>query len=156
MVFSSQGPYSSLQTFCCSVSKWCPTLQPQGLQHTRLPCPSLSPGVCSNSCPLSQWCRPTNSSSAAPFFCLPSFPASGSFPLNQVFTSSTQKLQLQYPSFQWILRIDFHWNWLVWSYSPRHSQESSAATQFESINSLVLSLPYGPTLTSLHDYWKNK
>ena len=57
MVFSSQGPYSSLQTFCCSVSKWCRTLQPQGLQHTRLPCTRLSPGVCSNSCPLRrrQW-----------------------------------------------------------------------------------------------------
>ena len=91
MVFSSQGPYSSLQTFC-SVSKWCRTLQPQGLQHTRLPCPSLSPGVCSNSCPLSQWCRPTNSSSAAPFFCLPSFPASGSFPLNQLFTSGGRNI----------------------------------------------------------------
>ena len=53
MVFSSQGPYSALQKFCCSVSKWCLTLQPHGLQHTRLPCPSLSPGVCSNSSPLS-------------------------------------------------------------------------------------------------------
>ena len=59
-------------------------LGPHGLQHMRLPCPSLSPGVCSNSCPLSRWCYLTISSSAAPFsFCLQSFPAPGSFPMSQ-------------------------------------------------------------------------
>ena len=51
------------------------------------PCPSLSPGVCSNSCPFSQWCYLTISSSAAPFFCPQSFPASGSFPMSQLFPS---------------------------------------------------------------------
>ena len=62
-----------------------------GLQHARLPCPSLSPGVCSNSCPWSQWCHPTISSSASPFFfCPPSFPASGSFPMSQLFISGGQ------------------------------------------------------------------
>ena len=56
------------------------------LQQARLPCPSLSPRVCSNSCPLSQWCHPTISSSIAPFSsCLQSFSASGSFPVNQLF-----------------------------------------------------------------------
>ena len=50
-----------------------------GLQHGRLPCPSLSPGACSNSCPLSQWCHPTISSSVVPFSCLQSFTASGFF-----------------------------------------------------------------------------
>ena len=59
-------------------------LGPHGLQHTRLPCPSLSPGVCSNWCPLSQWCYLTISSSAVPFsFCLQSFPAPGSFPMSR-------------------------------------------------------------------------
>ena len=58
------------------------------LQHARLPCPSLSPGVCSNSCPLSWWCHPTISSSVVPFSsCRQSFPASGSFPVSQLFTS---------------------------------------------------------------------
>ena len=58
------------------------SLQPHGLQHTRLPRPSLSPGICSNSFPLSQWCYLTISSSAASFsLCLQSFPASGSFPV---------------------------------------------------------------------------
>ena len=57
------------------------SLQPHGLQHSRLPCPSLSPEVSSNSCPLSQWSHSTISSSVVPFFsCLQSFPTSGSFP----------------------------------------------------------------------------
>ena len=71
---------------CCSVTKLCLTLQPHGLQHTMLPCPSLSPRVCSNSCPLSRWCHPTISSSVIPFSCPQSFPASGSFPESQLFT----------------------------------------------------------------------
>ena len=66
-------------------------LQSHGLQHTRLPSPSPSPGVCSNLCPLSQWCRPTISSSVIPFSsCLQSFPASGSFPVSQLFASGGQ------------------------------------------------------------------
>ena len=66
------------------------------------------------------------------------------------------ELQLQHQSFQWIFRIDFLQDWLVWSlYCPRNSQESSPAPQFKSINSLALSLLYGPTLISVHDYWKN-
>ena len=64
------------------------SLKPYRLQHTRLPCPSISPGVCSNSYPLSQWCPPTISSSVVPFSsCPPSFPASGSFPVSQLFAS---------------------------------------------------------------------
>ena len=61
------------------------SLRPHGLQHTRLPCPSPSSGACSNSCPVSWWCHPTISSSVTPFFCLQSFPTSGSFPLSQLF-----------------------------------------------------------------------
>ena len=63
------------------------SLWPHGMQHTRLPCPSPSPRACSHSCPLSQWYNPTISSSAALFFCLQSFPASGSFPMNQLLAS---------------------------------------------------------------------
>ena len=59
------------------------------LQHTRLPCPSPTPRVCTNSCPLSWWCHPTISSFIVPFFCPQSFPASGSFPMNQLFTSGS-------------------------------------------------------------------
>ena len=68
-------------------------LQPHGLQHTRLPCPSPSPGVCSNSCPLSQWWHPTILSWVVPFSsCLQSFPASGSFQMSQFFASGGQNI----------------------------------------------------------------
>ena len=76
--------------FSCSVVT--NSLQPHGLQHTRLPCPSPTPRVCSNSIPLSQWCHPTISSSVVPFSSsLQSFPASGSFPISQFFASGGQK-----------------------------------------------------------------
>ena len=69
------------------------SLWPHGLQQARLPCPSLTPGVYSNLCPLSQWCHPTISSSAVPFsFCLQSFPASGSSQMSQLFTSGGQSI----------------------------------------------------------------
>ena len=67
------------------------SLRHRGLHHTRFPCPSPSPRACSNSCPLSQWCHATISSSVVPFSsCLQSFPASGSFPKSQLFTSGGQ------------------------------------------------------------------
>ena len=70
------------------------SLQPNGLQHARLPCPSLSSRVCSNSCPLSWWCYLTISTPASPFsFCLQSFPASTSFPVSQLFTLGGQSFE---------------------------------------------------------------
>ena len=69
------------------------SLWPHGLQHARLPCPPLSPGVCSHSCWLSWWCHPTMSSSVIPFSSYPqSFPASGSFPMSQLFASGGQSI----------------------------------------------------------------
>ena len=69
------------------------SLRPHGVQHARLSCPSPFPGVCSNSCPLSQWCHPTISSSVTPFSsCFPSFPAPGSFPVSQFFTLGDQSI----------------------------------------------------------------
>ena len=81
----------SLVQFSCSVMS--NSLWPHGLQHARLPCPSPTPGIYSNSCLLSQWCHPTISSSVIPFSsCLQSFPASGSFPMCQLFTSGGQSI----------------------------------------------------------------
>ena len=69
------------------------SLRPHGLQHARPPCPSPTPGIYSNSCPLSQWCHSTISSSIVPFSsCLQSFPASGSFQMSQLFTSDGQSI----------------------------------------------------------------
>ena len=69
------------------------SLWSHGLQHTRLPCPSLAPRACSNSCSLNQWCHPTISSSVIPFYsCLQSFPVSGSFSRSLFYTSSGQSI----------------------------------------------------------------
>ena len=143
-----------------SVTQSCLTLGPHGLQQTRLPCPSPSPGACSHSWWLSQWCHPTISSPVIPFSsCLQSFPAS--FPgLFQWVISSHQvanvlELQLQHQSFQWVFRTDFLQDWLVcFPCCPRDSQESSPTPQLKSINSSVLRLLYGPTLTFVHDHEK--
>ena len=82
-----------LLLFCSSVVAG--SLWPHGLQRTRLPCPSLTPAVCSHSCPSSWWCHPTISSSVIPFSsCLQSFPTSGSFTLSQFFTSGDQSIRV--------------------------------------------------------------
>ena len=82
-------PKFVLLLFSCSVMS--NSLQPHGLQHARLPCPSPSPGACS--CPLSQSCHPTISSSVIPFSsCLQSFPASGSFPMSRFLTLGGQSI----------------------------------------------------------------
>ena len=83
--------FSSVQSLICV--QLFNSLQPHGLQHARLPCPSPSPGAYSNSCPLSWWCHPTISSSVVPFSSCPqSFSASGSFPVSQLFRSGGQGL----------------------------------------------------------------
>ena len=80
--------FSSVQFSCSVVSD---SLLPHWLQHARSPCPSSTPGACSNSCPSSRWCHPTISSSVIPFSsCLQSCPASGSFPMSQFFLSGGQ------------------------------------------------------------------
>ena len=127
------------------------SLRPHGLQHARLPCSSLTPGVYSNSCPLSQWCHPTISSSVVPFSSrLQSFPASGS--------SNEWVLRISFsisPSNKYSGLITFRMKWLDLSLVQGTLKESSPTPQFKSINSLVLSFLYGPTLTTIHDYWKN-
>ena len=139
--------------FSCSVVS--NSLRPHGLLHTRLSCPSLSPGVCSNSCPLSRWWYLTISSSAAAFSCLQSPQHQGLF---QWVSSSHQvakvfEFQPQHQSSQWIFRVDLLKYWLAWSpCTPRDSQESSPAPEFKSINSLMLSLLYGTILISIYDY----
>ena len=114
-----------------------------------------------NSCPSSQWCHLTISSSAITFSSCPqSLPASESFPTSQLFAwgevAKVLEFQLQHHSFQRNPRADLLENGLVGSpCSPRDCQESSPAPQFKSINSLVLSFLHSPTLTSIYDHWKN-
>ena len=116
--------FKGINSVCFSSVSQSNSLQPHGLQHARLPCPSTMPRTCSNSCPLSQWCHLTITSSVIPFSsCLQSFPELGSFPVSQFFTL---EFQLQHQSLQWVFSTDFLWDWLVWSpCSPRDSQDSS-------------------------------
>ena len=135
------------------------SLQPHGLQHARPICQSLTPQVYPNSRPLSWWCHPTISSSVVPFsYCLQSFPASGSFLMNQFFTSGGQSIEVSASASDLSMNIQ-DWfplgrtGWIF--FCPRVSKESSPTSLFKSINSLALSFLYSPTLTSIHDYWKN-
>ena len=134
------------------------SLRPHRLRHARLPCSSLSPRVCLNSCSLCHWCHPTISFSVIPFSpCVQSFPASGSF-LSQLFITGGQSTGISVSAPVLPMNIQ-GWSPLgqtmVWSpCSPRDSLEYFPTPQFESINSLALNLLFGPTLTSVCDYWK--
>ena len=103
------------------------SLQPHESQHTTPPCPSPTPGVYSNSCPSSRLCHPAISSSAVPFSSCPqSLPASGSFPMSQLFSWGGQSIgvQLQHQSFQWTPRTYLLQDGLIGSpCSPRDSQD---------------------------------
>ena len=93
------------------------SLWPHELQHPRPPCPSPAPRVYSNSCPLSQWCHPTISSSVSPFFsCFQSCPALGSFQMSQLFTSGGQSIRVSARSFispsnehPWLISFRMEW-----------------------------------------------
>ena len=135
------------------------SLWPHEPQHARPPCPSPTPRVHSDSRPSSQWCHPAISSSIVPFSSCPkSLPASESFPMSQLFTWGSQSIGVS--ALASVLPMNTQdWSpleWTAWiSLSPRDPQESSPTPQFKSINYLVLSLLHSPTLTSIHDYWKN-
>ena len=142
-------PSTQIRFICqlsCSVMS--DSLWPHGLQYSRLPCLSPTPRVHLNSCPLSQWCHPTISSSVIPFSsCLQSFPVSGSFPVTRLFASGGQSIGASASAS--VLPMDIQ-DWfplrltgLISLLSKKHSQKSSPAPQFESINSSVLSLLYG-------------
>ena len=136
------------------------SLQPHGPQHTRPHCPSPTPGVHPNPCPSSWWCHPTISSSVIPFSsCLQSFPASGSFPVSQLFTSGGQSIGVS--AWTSVLPMNtrtdlLYLGWTGWiSLQSKGLSRVFSNTTVHSINSLVLSFLYSPTLTSIPDYGKN-
>ena len=135
------------------------SLQPHGLQHARPLCPSPIPGAYSNSCPLSQWCHPTISSSVIPFSSCPqSFPSAGSFQMSQLFAPGGQSIGVSNSTS--VLPMNTQdWSpigWTGWiSLQSKQLSRVFSTPQFKSTNSSVLSFLYSPTLTSIHDYWKN-
>ena len=142
-----------LDQFSCSVVS-------NGLQYARLPCPSPTPGACSNSCPSSQWCHPTISSSVVPFStCLQSFPASGSFPVSQFFTSGGQSIGASVSASSSVFLMNIQ-DWLPLGWTSWISLQSKGLSRVFSNTTLQKHqffsvLLNGPTLIFTHNYWKN-
>ena len=143
------------------VAQLCPTpWDPMDcVWHARTPCPSPISRAYSNSCPSSWWCHPTISSSVVPFSsCLQPVPASGSFPVTQFFASDGQSIGVSASTLVLLMNIQ-DWSPLGWiscmSLQSKGLSVSSPTPQLKSINSSALSFLYGPTLTSIRDYWKN-
>ena len=157
LVFSCT--YSLSVQFSRSVMSDHHSLQRHGLQLTRPPCPSPTPGVHPNSRPLSRWCHPTISSSVVPFSSyLQSFPASGFFQMSQFFMSGGQSIGVSASTT--VLPVNSQdWSPLEWtgwiSLQSKGLSRVFSNTTVQSINSSVLSFLYSSTLTSIHDYWKN-
>ena len=124
-----------------SVTQLCLTLRSHGLQPARPPCPSPTTGAYTNSCPLSQWCHPTISSSVVPFSsCLQSFPASWSFQMSQFFASGDQSIGVSASSSVLPMNIQdwFPLGWTAWISLQSKGLKSSPTPQFKSINSSTL------------------
>ena len=158
----SRSQYISSVQFSHSVVS--NSLWPHEPQHTRPPCPSPTPAVHPNPYPSSWWCHPTISSSVVPFSsCLQSFPASGSFPMSQLFTSGGQSIGVSASTP--VLPIntqDWSLEWTGWislqskGLSRVFSNTTVQKHQFFGAQlSFFFSFLYSPTLTSIHDHWKN-
>ena len=135
------------------------SLWTHGMQHYRPPCPSPTPWAYPNSCPLGRWCHPTISSSVVPFSSCPqSFPASGSFQMSKLFSSGGQSIGVL-ASTSVFSRNTQEWSHLGWTgwISLQHKGLSGvfSNTTVQKYNSLVLRFLYTPTLTYIHNDWKN-
>ena len=149
--------FSHTIQFSCSVVS--NSLWPHESQHARPPCPSLTPEVYSHSFPSSQWCHPAISSSVIPFSSCPqSLPASGSFPMSQLFAWGGQSIGVSASST--VLPVNTQdWSPLGWTgwislqskgLSRVFSNTTAQKHQFSAFSFL-----HSPTLTSIHDHWKN-
>ena len=155
--FNQRRPHFNSVQFSRSVVS--DSLWPHESQHARPPCSSPTPRVHSNSCPLSPWCHPVISSSVGLFSSCPqSLLASGSFPMSQLFAWDGQSIGVS-ASASVLPKNTQDWSPLGWtgwtSLQSKGLSRVFSNTQFKSINSLVLSFLHSPTLTSIHDHWKN-
>ena len=139
-----------------SATKSGPTLWPHELQHTRLPYASPTPRAFSNSCPLSQWCHPTISSFIVSFSSHPqSFPAKGSFQISQFFASGGQSIGVSASASLIPMSIQ---DWFPLGCTGWISLQSKGLSRVFSNTTVQKHRFFGahsPTLTSIHDYWKN-
>ena len=135
------------------------SLWPHGLQNMTFPCPSPASGVCLDSCPLSWWCHPTISFSVIPFsHRLQSFPASRSFPVSQFFTSGGESIGVS-ASVSILPKNIQDWFPLGWTglifLQPEGLSRVFSNITIQKHQFFSTQLFYTPTLTSIHDYWKN-
>ena len=152
----TQKPRPSLIShLLSSVDQYVQLFTTPWMQPARPPSPSPTPRVYSSSCPLSQWCHPTISSSVVPPFssCPQSFPVSGSFPMSQFFTSGGQS----YWSFSFSISPSNEYSGLIsfkmdWLDLPGVQGTLKSLLQYHSLKARVLSFLYSPSLTSIHDY----
>ena len=151
-------------TFCFSSvqfsrSVMSDSLWPHELQHIRPPCPSPTPGAYANSWPSSCWCHPAILSSVIPFSSCPqSLPASGSFPMSQLFAWGGQSTGVSASAS--VLPVNIQdWSPLGWtgsiSLQSKGLSRVFSNTTIQKHQFLVLSFLHSPTLTSIHDHWKN-
>ena len=132
------------------------SLRPHGLQHASLPCTSPSPGICSNSCPSSRWCRPTISYSVVPFSCLQSFPASRSFSMSWLFTSGSHSVGVSASVLPMNIQDWFPLGWTgLSSLLSKGLSRVFFSTTIWKHQFLTPSLRYG-SCTSICDCWKKK
>ena len=137
--------------FSCSVVS--DSLRLHETQHARPPCPSPTPGVYPDSCPLSRWWHLTISSSVFPSSsCLQSFPTSGIFQMSGFFALAGQNIGVSASTS--VLPMNTQ-DWSPSEWTGWISLQSKGVAQFRSINSSALSFLHSPTLTSIHDHWKN-
>ena len=153
LLFNMLSRFSSVQ-FSCSVLS--DSFRPHESQHARPFCPSPTPGVHSDLHPLSKWCHPAISSSVIPFSSCPqSLPASRSFPMSQLCMRRTKYWSFSFsisPSNEHPGLVSFRMDCLdLLAVQGTHQP----GPQFKNINSLALSSLHNPTLTSIHDHWKN-
>ena len=145
--YSNKDPGQSVQF--SSVAQLCPTLcDPMDCSTPGLPVHHQVLELAQTSCPWSQWCHPTISSSVIPFSCMQSLPASGSFPLSQFFTKNWSFSFSTSPSNEYSGLISFRIEWLDLLAVQGTLKESSPTPQLKSINSSALSFLYSPTLTT--------
>ena len=152
----ASGPISSVQFSRSVVSN---SLQPHESQHARPPCPSQTPGVYSNSCPLSRWCHPAISPSVIPFSSCPqSLPASGSFPMSQHFAWGGQSIGVSASASVLPMNIQdlSPLGWTGWiSLQSKGLSRVFSNTIVQKHQCFSAQLSSHPTLTSIHDHWKN-
>ena len=156
---SKQAIYTFSSVQFSSVTQSCPTLQPHASQHPRPPCLLPTPGVHSNSCASSWWCHSAISSSVVAFSSCPhSLPTPGFFPMSQLFAWGGQSIRVTASAS--VLPMNTQdWSPLEWtgwiSLQSKGLSKVFSNTTVQKHHSSTVSFLYSPTLTSIHDHWKN-